>query len=242
MRKYVLIFIIALFFISCTKGNLQDTAVINDIFNSSSTIIGQQYGITYVNTPYGKGALFSSTQNSRIEYSYSNKLPRSGTYEFLINISSGYYYSNYNFNDTSSVAQLFGSDCYGGDVNWPGAFKLLVSNNGTIQFILGYQYATSNAYKVLSVNNTSFNFNKYHTVGFSIGNQGLYLDVDHKIVYSNLNVTDTLNAAGNFTEPIDVPTIGQCISKFWASNQYDGGFNGIVVRFRASNIQRDFRL
>lgn len=51
-----------------------------------------------------------------------------------------------------------------------------------------------------------------------------------------------LGAGGTHQAAIDQPTIGESVSGFWPNNQHEGGFEGLVSRFRASGIQRNWCL
>jgi len=209
--------------------------------NLDGTTLGNAVGITYTNTPNNKGAVFNRTNDSRIEYSFDSQIPRQGTLELLINVQSGYYYSNYTLYDNQKSAQIWGTDCHGGDVYWPGAMIINVSDNGSLTLFTETAYGQPQATS-LTASNTVFKFNEWHSIGISYGNQGQYICLDGKIVASNTNYTLPLSAAGNFNQPTDKPTIGKVVSSFWEYNQYDGGFNGVVNRFRTSSNQKDWFL
>ncbi|MCL4511181.1 MAG: hypothetical protein M1470_08950 [Bacteroidetes bacterium] len=206
-------------------------------FNSST--VGTAHGIIYSTAVGDAGAVFSYRNDSRIEYSFNNRFPRQGTLEFLIKIHSGYHYDNYAFHSSDTTAQIFGTDIPGGDVYWPGGMTLRVTRNGIIYWSTETKYGqpvTHNA--VAKV--TRFRFGEWHTIGISYGSEGQYIMVDGSIVYSDPSFTMIMGSAGNFKSPVDVPAIGQNVSGFWAYHRYDGGFNGIVGRFRASSAQRDW--
>lgn len=213
--------------------------LIMDELNGST--LGTATGITYTTSPNGQGAVFNRINNSRIEYGFDSQIPRQGTLEFLVKVESGYYYSNYVLNDNLSSAQIWGTDCHGGDVFWPGAMKINVSNNGSIELITETVMGQPE-YTVLSATNTGFKFNEYHVIGISYGSQGQYLSLDGSVVATNSTYTLPLSAAGNFSQPMDKPTIGKVISSFWGNNQHDGGFNGVLDRFRSSSKQQDWAL
>ncbi len=216
------------------------STTIMDELNGSS--LGVVTGITYAPALSGSGAVFIMINESRISYPFSYGIPKEGTLEWWVKINSGYWYDNYALYDNQSSAQLFGTDAHGGDVNWPGQMKLLVYDNGKIQLENGYAYATAGAYHEIIAEQTNFKFDQWHSIGISFGNLGWYINVDGVIVASDTDWKGQLGAAGNFSAPVDTPTIGQCISGFWGHNQYDGGFNGIVDRFRASSKQKDWLL
>ena len=212
---------------------------IMDELNGSS--IGIATGITYAPALSGSGAVFSRINESRISYPFTYGIPKEGTLEWWVNIQSGYWYDNYALYDNQSSAQLFGSDAHGGDVNWPGMMKLIVFSNGQIQLTTGNTYGQAD-YHLLTAASSSFTFNHWHSIGISFGSNGQYIMIDGSLVVSDPTYTQQLGSAGNFSAPVDTPTIGQCISGFWNHDQYDGGFNGIVDRFRASSKQEDWVL
>ena len=65
--------------------------------------------------------------------------------------------------------------------------------------------------------------------------------VDGKLAASNHNA-QYLGSGGNHDGPVDLPTIGESVSGFWSNNQHEGGFEGIVAKFRASMKQNDWLL
>ncbi len=212
--------------------------VIMDEFNGSTA--GQPYGISYVSTPYGEGALFSRAADSRIEY--RSRIPAQGTLEWWINVSSGYHYQNYQLYANQPRAMIFSTDANGGDVTWPGTTKLFVNDNGEVSLFIATNMGNQPPAQTLVARATSFRFNQWHAIGVSYGSEGEYIMVDGHLVASAPENTESLGAAGNHQEPLDVPTIGDTVSHFWAPHQYDGGFEGIVDRFRASSEQRDWVL
>lgn len=222
-----------------SAGGSNNSTVIMDELNDSTK--GIATGINYIPSPSGKGALFSRQNESRISYPFSYGIPKEGTLEWWVNINSGYWYQNFNLFDDQTSAQLFGSDSYGGDVNWPGAMRLIVTNNGQIQLTTGNTYNAANYHKLIA-SSSHFNFNSWHSIGISYGSKGQYIMVDGIIAASDTTYRQPLGSAGNLSASADTPTIGQCISATWAHNQYDGGFNGTVDRFRASGRQLDWVL
>ncbi len=216
-----------------------NNTTIMDELNGST--LGIATGITYQKALSGLGAVFNRTKDSRISYPFSYGIPKEGTLEWWVNVQSGYWYDNYTLYDNQSSAQLFGTDAHGGDVNWPGAMKLMVSNDGKVRLEFGNAYGQPD-YHELIANTSPFTFGQWHSIGISYGSEGQYIKVDGILVASDTNYFQQLGSAGNFSAPIDTPSIGQTISGFWGHNQYDGGFNGIVDRFRASSKQQDWIL
>ena len=216
-----------------------NNTTIMDELNGST--LGIATGITYAPAISGSGAVFSRINESRISYPFTYGIPKEGTLEWWVNIQSGYWYDNYTLYDNQSSAQLFGSDAHGGDVNWPGMMKLIVFSNGQIQLTTGNTYGQAD-YHLLTAASSTFTFNHWHSIGISYGSEGQYIMIDGSLVASDPTYSQQLGSAGNFSAPVDTPTIGQCISGFWNHDQYDGGFNGIVDRFRASSKQEDWVL
>jgi uncharacterized protein YecT (DUF1311 family) len=66
--------------------------------------------------------------------------------------------------------------------------------------------------------------------------------LDGKTVASSPMRTQTFGQAGNHQSPIDVPTIGETVSHFWAHHRYEGGFEGVLAAFRVSAKQKDWLL
>lgn len=217
-----------------------DYTVIMDEFNGSMT--GQARGVTYssaVATGDMGGGVFSYQNDSRVEYSFNNRFPRQGTLEFLIKVYFGYHYDNYAFSQSDSVAQIFGTDIPGGDVCWPGGMKIRLTRSGVIYWYTEIKYGQGVTHDAVA-KVTPFRFGEWHTIGLSYGSEGQYVMVDGVMVYSDPSFTMAMSSAGNFNSPVDLPTIGQNVSAFWAHHRYDGGFNGIVRYFRASSAQRDW--
>ena len=210
-----------------------------DEFNGST--LGHAVGVTYAPAVSGEGAVFTRTTQSRIEYAFDTQIPREGTLEWWLKVSAGYYYSNYVLHDSTDDAPVFATDCFGGDVTWPGEARLRVFRDGSVLFQRATTYGVSSDY-LLWAHSAGFTFNQWHALGISYGSQGEYVMLDGKIVASDSTYTTPLSSAGNFSAQIDTPTIGQLISGFWGPNQYDGGFYGIIDRFRASTKQLDWTL
>jgi hypothetical protein len=199
-------------------------------------------GITYTKTPNGIGATFSRENESRIEFAFSKGFPREGTVEFLIKVDSGYQYSNYKPILTSDSALIFTTDIAGGDVSWPGSSWLWVSKNGDINFNIATKKYESPPMQILTARSTNFRFKTWHNIGISFGDQGQFIKLDGKVVASNSRNTQPLGGGGTHYRPVDAPTIGEAVSGFWNNNQHEGGFEGIVDRFRTSPIQQDWVL
>ena len=229
--------IAALYDSSAPPANQQVTVM--DELNGST--LGHAVGVTYTPALSGEGAVFTRATESRIEYAFDTQIPRQGTLEWWLKVNAGYYYSNYVLHDSTDDAPVFATDCYGGDVTWPGEARLRVFRDGSVLFQRATTYGVSSDY-LLWAHNVGFTFNQWHAVGISYGSQGEYVMLDGKIVASDSTYTTPLSSAGNFSAQIDTPTIGQLISGFWGPDQYDGGFYGIVDRFRASTKQLDWAL
>jgi hypothetical protein len=208
-----------------------------DELNGSS--FGTASGIEYVQAVDGRGAFFSRRNESRIQY--GTAIPSEGTLEWWIKISSGYSYSDYVINENQSSALIFTTDCQGGDVTWPGSTWFYVASDGTISLIMA---ATKydGPKQVLTAKQTKFRFGEWHSIGISFGNQGQFIMLDGALVASAGKNTQPLGQGGNHETPLDLPTMGEAVSGFWDNNRYDGGFEGIVDRFRISQNQKDWYL
>lgn len=211
--------------------------VIMDELNGST--LGNASGITYTATPNGQGAVFSRTSESRIEYPFSMGLPHQGTIEMEIKVTKGYSYNNYTLQDNQSSAIIFTTVPI--DVWYVGAMWFSVDNLGNVWLSTSTAYGQPDAHS-LNANGTPFRFNEWHVISFSYGSQGQYIKVDGKLVASNPNYTETLQACGDFNGNHDIPTVGEGHSIFWGNNQYDQGFEGVLDRFRASDKQQDWVL
>jgi hypothetical protein len=223
---------------STTTGGIPPNTIILDEFNGSTA--GQAYGITYVPTPAGQGALFGRQADSRIEYPQG--IPAQGTLEWWIKVDSGYWYQNFVLRRAQTRALIFTTDVSGGDVTWPGSAWLWVSANGDISFYLATRKYQSPPADAVIARGTKFRFGQWHSIGISYGSQGQAIEVDGQLVAAELGNTQWMGAGGNHFLPLDVPTIGESVSHFWRPHQYSGGFDGIVDRFRASAAQRDWVL
>ncbi|MDA3930314.1 MAG: hypothetical protein PF541_15295 [Prolixibacteraceae bacterium] len=200
--------------------------------------LGKGYGLTWTSTPNGKGAIFSSTAESRIEYPFSMGLPHEGTIEMQIKVSSGYNYGNYVLNTNQTSAIIFNTGP--SDVWFEGAMWFNVDNNGNISLTTALSATPSS--HVLLAEKTKFKFDEWHIVSFSYGGEGQYISLDGNIVASNKTYTETLQACGNISVVRVVPSIGEANSVFWTNNRYDQGFEGILDNFRFSKKQQDWIL
>ena len=136
---------------------------------------------------------------------------------------------------------IFSSDAQGGDVTWPGTTVLSVSRGG----ILSYRMATKmgdTSTMPIEARGTKFRFAEWHALGVSYGGQGEYIMLDGRVVASAPRRTQTFGQAGNHQEPLDIPTIGETVSHFWAHHRYEGGFEGVLAAFRVSAKQEDWLL
>jgi hypothetical protein len=158
----------------------------------------------------------------------------------LINVDSGYQYSNYAFSRNLDTAGIFSTDVQGGDVTWPGTIKLSVSRNGDISLWMAtakYNRPTADA---TFAHGTEFRFGEWHLIGISYGSRGQFIMVDTRVVASAPIRTQILGRAGNHQTPLDVPTIGETVSHYWAHHQYEGGFEGALAWFMVSTKQQDW--
>ena len=207
-----------------------------DTFDGKSRGVVQ--GITFISLPFGGGAVFSHDEDSRIEY---NNLPREGTLEWWVLVRGGYHYGDYKLHALDSCAVLFSSDAGGGDMPWPGATKLTLCGNGDITLDMT-QTKNVAPHQLLRAAGTAFRFDEWHSVGISFGSQGQAIELDGALMNQAVANRQSLGAAGTDRGPADIPTIGQTFSAYWQPHRYDGGFDGIVARFRASTNQRDWVL
>jgi TonB family protein len=201
--------------------------------------IGQPVGIRWVRAIDDRGAAFSAANSSRIEY--PGLIPLEGTLEFWIKVISGYHYANSQFNANQDVAMIFSSDAQGGDVTWPGTTILTVSRSGTLSYRMATKMGDTSTMPI-EARGTKFRFAEWHALGVSYGGQGEYIMLDGRIVASAPKRTQTFGQAGNHQEPLDIPTIGETVSHFWAHHRYEGGFEGILAAFRVSFKQEDWIL
>lgn len=216
--------------------------ILLDEFDGST--VGTPHGVAYVVAKNGQGARFSPDLESRIQYSFGSQIPTQGTIEFQIFVESGYNYSSSTLNEGNDSALIFTTDIQGGDVTWPGSTWVYASQNGDIRFhIAGEKYESGwNAEYVLNAIGTTFRFNEWHTIGLSYGDQGRHIMVDGELVATNTVQTQHLGRGGTHSAPVDIPTIGESVPGFWQNNQWEGGFVGIVDRFRTSDSQSDWVL
>ena len=89
---------------------------------------------------------------------------------------------------------------------------------------------------------TAFRFGEWHTVSFSFGVGGQAISVNGTVVAENSLNIQQLDAGGTHSSPIDTPTLGESKPGFWANNQWDGGFEGVVDTFRVSDSANDWKL
>jgi hypothetical protein len=217
-------------------------SVIDDNFAKAAASTGVAHGVTFAAGPNG-GASFARRRESRIVYPYSRTgLPRTGTLEWQIKIAGGYVYSAGKLTERTACALIFTTDIQNGDVTWPGSAWLHVCNNGDLRFhIAGAKYEAGGRPEYrLEARGTGFRYGEWHRLGVSYGNLGRSLMLDGVVVASDANMTQSLGAGGTHTASIDHPTIGESVSGFWPNNQHEGGFEGTVARFRASDLQQDW--
>ena len=218
------------------KGNYKEfQSEIIDELNGSS--FGDTYGINYVNALDGQGANFSRQTESRIEY--PNNIPSEGTLEWWIYVRSGYHYSDYKINQNQSNALIFTTAA--GDVWYPGSTWFSVHSDGTLTLDMATT-KYDGPKQTLSIKNTKFQFNQWHSIGISFGSQGQFIMLDGLLVASAPQNKQKLGRGGTHYESADIPTTGEMVSGFWSNNQWDSGFEGIVDRFRISNNQKDWKL
>ncbi len=123
-----------------------------------------------------------------------------------------------------------------------GAAKLFVSGNGDISFAVARGKYDRPPAPAIEAKATSFGFSGWHAIGVSYGSQGVTIMVDGTVAARAPARKETLGAAGNHQEPLDIPTIGETVSHYWDRHRYDGGFSGTVALFRASSAQSDWYL
>lgn len=208
-----------------------------DEFNGSS--FGLASGVVYTDAVDGQGAVFSRKSESRIQYPIG--IPSEGTLEWWINVKSGYGYKEFKLAENQYTALIFTTDAAGGDVTWPGSTWLHVSSDGTITLKMAtVKYEGRN--QILTSQRTNFRFNQWHSIGVSFGSEGQHIMLDGVLVASAPQNKQKLGRGGHHDNAIDIPTIGESVSGYWANNQWDGGFEGIVDRFRISTKQKDWLL
>jgi hypothetical protein len=214
-----------------------DRAITDELAGAT---IGVSHGIRWIRAIKDHGAEFSARDSSRIEY--PGKIPREGTLELWIKVNSGYQYSNFNLSADQDHAVIFSTDVQGGDVTWPGTCRLDVSRNGDVSLFIATSKYNRPAASPTETHGTKFRFGEWHAIGISYGGQGQFIMVDGAVVASAPNQTHWLGSSGNHQFPLDVPTIGETVSHFWAPHQYEGGFEGVVARVRVSPKQQDWDL
>lgn len=207
--------------ISRTDFELPPSTVIFDDFNGSS--VADASGITYakayeLNSKYA--AIFSRAAASRIEY--RDGVPREGTLEWWVNIRSGYSYHDFHLSTEQDHAIIFGTDSNGGDVTWPGTTTLAVAANGDISLFMATNKYNKPSAEPLQAKSTTFKFGEWHALGITYGTQGQSIMLDGKVVAFDSRRVQPLGAAGTQQQPVDVPTLGEAISGFWARHRYDG--------------------
>ena len=202
--------------------------------------LGYANGIKWQRALGSHGAIFSAADASRIEY--PGLVPPEGTLEFWIKVNSGYRYSELQLRANQDDALIFSSDTQGGDVTWPGTSKFSVSRDGTLSYWMATSKYNEPAPHATEARGTRFRFGEWHALGVSYGSQGQYIMLDGRTVASAPQLKQTFGRAGNHTEPLDVPTIGETVSHFWPRHRVEGGFEGVVAAFRVSSNQRDWQL
>ena len=217
--------------------NVISGEILLDEFDGST--LGASHGISYVETPNGQGAVFSRENESRVQYAFESVIPKQGTIEFLIKVEHGYRYKDYTLQDDLNTALIFTTDVWGGDVYWPGSTWLYVYDTGKIYLrMIVEKYSTDGQNAI--ADGIDFKFGQWHAIGISFGSEGQYIMLDGQLVASEPTNTQELGRGGNHSAPVDIPTIGESVSAFWSNNQHEGGFEGIVDRFRVSDIQKDW--
>lgn len=235
---YFLLSLLAILILHLNPGFAVTTIL--DEFDGSA--VGDEHGIIYDGALYGQGAVFSQSSESRVQYPFSMGLPKQGTLEFIVKIDRGYNFWDYTLSFDSTKALLFTTDVQFGDVTWPGSMWLYVYANGRIQLTIAtVKYGTRPAHELIA-NETNFRFDEWHEIGISFGSEGQWIMVDGEVVASNSANTQPLGMGGTHSAPVDIPTLGESVPGFWQNNRYEGGFEGIVECFRASDEQQDWQL
>lgn len=215
-----------------------DTVLLEEYENAAA---GSTFGITYAPAIDGQGAVFARTNESRIQYPFESSMVTNGTLEWWIKVDRGYHYQDYLLVEDEQ-ALIFTTDIQGGDVTWPGSTWLRVYSNGTIRLTMATTLYGSEPAQEVVATNTSFRFNEWHAVGISFGSGGQHIMVDGQVVGTAPGNTQWLGCGGGHVSPVDIPTIGESVSCSWGNNRYEGGFEGMVDRFRISSSQSDWNL
>lgn len=200
---------------------------------------GSDWGVTYVETPTGKGAVFNNANESRIEYSFAKGFPTQGTLEWRIYVTSGYGYSEGVFTENKPDALIFTT--VGPDTWYPGCSWFTLSKDGSMTFGMADSVGGQTPVRNLVAKVTKFRFGTWHSVGISFGKEGRVINLDGQVVAEDKFLLP-LGAGGTPSQVANVPTIGEMKSMFWKNNQHDSGFNGVIDTFRASPIQKDWQL
>ncbi len=200
---------------------------------------GKAVGISYVNTPAGRGAVFSRVDSSRIEYSFENGFPMEGTLEWRIKVNNGYGYANGVLSAPKPDALIFTT--VGPDTWYPGCSWLTVNKNGTVTFNMADSVGGQTPLRSLTAMNTGFSFDEWHTIGISFGSDGRSINVDGRVVAHD-RLSLPLAPGGTPTFQVGAPTIGEMLSRFWPRHQHDSGFDGVLDSFRTSSRQDDWKL
>ena len=206
---------------------------------SSTAVKGRAYGVQTVDTPTGRGAEFSRSNESRIEYPFENGFPAQGTLEWRIFVKSGFGYSDGKLSEPTNDALIFTTA--GPDTWYPGCAWVTVCRNGEVNFRMADSYGGQTPVRVLAASNTSFRFGEWHTIGISYGSEGRLLNVDGHVVAKD-SFTQAMGVGGTLQARLDKPTLGKMVSNCWTKNRYDSGFNGIVDTFRMSPRQADWQI
>ncbi len=107
----------------------------------------------------------------------------------------------------------------------PGSgHKHEVSRDGDVSLLIARSKYNQPAASPTQAHGTKFRFGEWHAIGISYGSQGQFVMVDEAVVASAPNQTHGLGSAGNHQSPLDVPTIGETVSHYWAPHKYEGGF------------------
>lgn len=201
------------------------------------TSLGNPVGVEYVETPNGRGAVFSRRNQSRIQF--PTQIPNEGTLEWRIKIDSGYEYQDYKLTENKPAALIFTTA--GPDVWYPGSTWVTANADGTLTLDMATTKYQGRK-QTLVAKNTNFRFGRWHSIGISYGSTGQYILLDGVVVASALQNTQRLGRGGTHDAAVDIPTIGEFVSRFWANNRYESGFEGILDSFRVSKKQKHWDL